>query len=85
MEYSIEKKSAYYDSDLPIPITRYGASNFEEKKWVCNAHARALMFLSGWLFGGLFEIKKNSVGARLREAEGKKVIYLAIDKRGSPT
>jgi hypothetical protein len=70
----MEKKTAYYESDLRIPITRYGASKIEEKKWVCNAHARALMFLAGWLFRGLFEMKKNSVGARLWEAEEKKVI-----------
>ena len=39
--------------------------------------------VSCWvLFGGLFEMKKNSVGARLREAEGKKVIYSAIGKGG---
>ena len=79
------KESAYHEGDLPNPLTRYGASKFEGEKRVCNAHAGALILRAGWLFGGLLEMKKNFVGARLREAEGKKVIYSAIDKKGSPT
>jgi dTDP-4-dehydrorhamnose reductase len=70
----MEKKSAYYESDLPIPITRYGASNFEEKKWVCNEHARALMFLAGWLFRGLFEMKKTLL--EFAQGSGRKKSHL---------
>jgi len=80
-----KKESAYHEGDLPNPLTRYGASKLEGEKRVCNAHAGALILRAGWLFGGLLEMKKNFVGARLREAEEKKVIYSAIDKRGSPT
>ena len=79
------KESAYHEGDMPNPLTRYGASKLEGEKRVSNANAGALILRAGWLFGGLLEMKKNFVGARLREAEEKKVIYSAIDKRGTPT
>lgn len=79
------KTGPFTEEDAPNPPTVYGRSKLAAERWVLTAHPEALVLRAGWLFGGPLELKKNFVGARLREAEGKEVIFSATDKRGSPT
>lgn len=80
-----KKKGPFTEEDRPNPPTAYGRSKLEGEEKVRAADPGALILRAGWLFGGPLELKKNFVGARLREAEGKEVVRSATDKRGSPT
>jgi len=79
------KPGPFTEEDVPNPPTAYGRSKLAGERWVLAAHPEALVLRAGWLFGGPLELKKNFVGARMREAEGKQMIFSAADKRGSPT
>jgi len=79
------KPGPFTEKDAPNPPTAYGKSKLAGERRVLAAHPEALVLRAGWLFGGPLELKKNFVGARVREAEGKQVIFSATDKRGSPT
>jgi dTDP-4-dehydrorhamnose reductase len=83
--FEVKKKGPFTEEDRPNPPTVYGRSKLEGEEKVRTADPAALILRAGWLFGGPLDLKKNFVGARLREAEGKKVIRSATDKRGSPT
>jgi dTDP-4-dehydrorhamnose reductase len=80
-----KKKGPFTEEDRPNPPTVYGRSKLEGEEKVRTGDPGALILRAGWLFGGPLDLKKNFVGARLREAEGKEVIRSATDKRGSPT
>jgi len=80
-----KKKGPFTEEDRPHPLTVYGNSKLEGEKEVRAAHPTALILRAGWLFGGPLELKKNFVGARLREAKSQKTIFSATDKHGSPT
>lgn len=79
------KPGPFTEKDAPNPPTAYGKSKLAGERRVLAVHPEALVLRAGWLFGGPLELKKNFVGARVREAEGKQVIFSATDKRGSPT
>ena len=80
-----KKKGPFTEEDRPNPPTVYGKSKLEGEEKVRIADPGALILRGGWLFGGPLDLKKNFVGARLREAEDMEVIRSATDKRGSPT
>jgi len=79
------KSGPYGEVDHPRPCTVYGQSKLEGERRVLAASPGALILRAGWLFGGSLNLKKNFVGARLREAEENEVIRSASDKLGSPT
>jgi len=80
-----KKSGPYGEGDQPRPCTVYGQSKLEGERRVLATSPEALILRAGWLFGGPLNLKKNFVGARLREAEENEVIRSASDKRGSPT
>lgn len=80
-----KKSEPYTELDEPAPLTAYGSTKVAGEKKVMEAIPQALILRAGWLFGGPLNLKRNFVGARLREAEGKKEVVSAMDKRGSPT
>jgi len=80
-----EKEGPFSEEEPPRPGTAYAKAKVFGEERVRKEHPQALILRAGWLFGGPLEMKKNFVGARLREAEGKEVIQSATDKRGSPT
>jgi dTDP-4-dehydrorhamnose reductase len=80
-----EKEGPFSEEEPPQPGTAYARAKVVGEERVKKEHPQALILRAGWLFGGPLEMRKNFVGARLREAEGKEVIRSATDKRGSPT
>lgn len=80
-----KKPEPYTELDEPAPATAYARAKVAGEKLVAAACPHVLILRAGWLFGGPLDGKRNFVGARLREAEGKNEIVSATDKRGSPT
>jgi len=80
-----EKRGPFSEEEPPRPGTAYAKAKVYGEERVRKEHPQALILRAGWLFGGPLEMKKNFVGARLREAETTPELNSATDKQGSPT
>ncbi len=83
--YGDWKQTPYTEDDPLRPTTVHHRSKAAGEERVLRAHPRALVLRLGWVFGGAPGQRKNFVGARLWEAEGKDTLGCNPAQSGCPT
>lgn len=77
-----KKKSPYVESDLPAPLSAYGATKLLGEEAVRNSGLPWVIVRTSWLYG----LKgPNFVATILRLGREKKSLKVVTDQKGSPT
>lgn len=84
--YGNLKKEPYHEYDVLRPTTIHHKSKLMAENAILSKSNNSLIIRTGWLFGGNFNLKKNFVAGRIKEAlisDGK--IMSDITQFGNPT
>lgn len=76
------KPSAYAEEDETGPLNIYGRSKLEGERAVLDAHPRALILRTSWLFS---PFGSNFLKTMLRAANEKPLLRVVDDQLGNPT
>lgn len=83
--YGKKDSGTWKDYETPMPSTIHHTSKLKAEDCVRQLVKRHLILRTGWLFGGPLDNPKNFVYNRIKEAEGKDVIYTNSKQFGNPT
>lgn len=76
------KSSPYVEEDVTGPLNVYGRSKLEGELAVLDAHPRALILRTSWVFG---PFGSNFLKTMLRAAQEKPLLRVVNDQFGNPT
>lgn len=84
--YGEHKKSPYCEYDILVPKTIHHKSKVLAEQSVQRLNPNSLIIRTGWLFGGDFNLNKNFVSNRIKEAiNSRGKINSDITQEGNPT
>ena len=83
--YGKKENGTWKDYETPFPTTTHHKSKFKAEDFVRQLVNRHLILRTGWLFGGTLDNPKNFVYNRIKEAEGKSMIFANSKQIGNPT
>lgn len=72
----------YTEEDVPHPLSVYGQTKYEGEKALMNAHNKAMILRTSWLYS---EYGNNFVKTMLRLAQEHKEVRVVADQIGTPT
>lgn len=77
-----EKPSPYVESDIPNPLSIYGASKLRGEQAIINSGCDYLIFRTSWVFA---THGSNFIKTILRLAKDRSELRIVADQRGAPT
>lgn len=84
--YGEHKKTPYSEYDSLLPTTTHHKSKLLAEQSIIAQNTNSLVIRTGWLFGGDFNLSKNFVANRIKEAiNSNGVINSDITQQGNPT
>ena len=66
--YGSHKTEPYFEYDNVLPTTHHHRSKWLAEKALAQLHQNSLIIRTGWLFGGGYQLPKNFVANRIKEA-----------------
>lgn len=80
------EKESYDDWDTPHPLGVYARSKYMGERFVVENASRYLVCRAGWMMGGGPSKDKKFIQKIMKQLkQGKRVLYIVNDKKGTPT